>query len=193
MSGKQLNDSFKPKHYPSNLASLQSRNPAVAELVESFRISLETNKEHVARPKKKKINSKFSTSANPTEGMKELSFFNEIEPMTGKRGFPTVALRGRLLHSKLDPEREAKRIVDQAVDPSAHMHVFYGFGYGYHLEEYLHRFSDTHLVVIEKHPSILFYAMIHRELTGLLADHRLHIMIDPSPEELRAQRAAPPP
>jgi len=89
----------------------------------------------------------------------------------------------------LDPEREAKKIIDRAVDHSSRVHVFYGFGYGYHLEEYLYRFSDRQLVVIEKHASILLSAMKQRDLSKLFADQRLHIFLHPKLEELHAQLA----
>ncbi len=110
---------------------------------------------------------------------------DSIELIEGRGGKPSLRVAGKLLHSKLDPEREARRIVEQALDSSAQVHIFLGFGLGYHIEAYLQRYTESLAVVVEQNPAILRRAMETRDLSHLLVDRRLQLLLRPDIDELR--------
>ncbi len=110
----------------------------------------------------------------------------EIEKVTGRGGVPTLRFKGRFLHSKLDPQKEAERIIQRSVDPGAEVHVFMGFGYGYHIEEYLRSRPKKIAVVIEKEAAILRSAIEARELSSLFSNPRLKILLAPEETEIRS-------
>ncbi|MFO7849609.1 MAG: 6-hydroxymethylpterin diphosphokinase MptE-like protein [Spirochaetia bacterium] len=109
----------------------------------------------------------------------------ELEEIAGRGGMPTIRFKGRFLHSKLDPHKEAARIIRRSVDPSADVHVFMGFGYGYHIEEYLRSYPEKIAVVIEKEAKILRSAMKVRDLTHIFSDPRMKLLPAPEHGEIR--------
>lgn len=63
------------------------------------------------------------------------------------------------LHSKYDPRREAKSIIDRVseqekIDDQTHV-VFYGVGLGYHIDEFVSRFPKTEFSIFEPSLEVL--------------------------------------
>lgn len=63
------------------------------------------------------------------------------------------------LHSKYDPRREAKSIIDRVseqekIDEQTHV-VFYGIGLGYHIDEFVTRFPKTEFSIFEPSLEVL--------------------------------------
>lgn len=110
----------------------------------------------------------------------------EIEEICGRGGLPTLRVEGRFLHSKLDPLKEAERIIRRSIDPGSEIHIFMGFGYGYHIEEYLHSCPEKIAVVIEKETAILRSAMGARDLSSLFSHPRLKLGLKPEEAEVRS-------
>ncbi|RJP61675.1 MAG: DUF115 domain-containing protein [Candidatus Auribacter fodinae] len=79
----------------------------------------------------------------------------QINLLPTRSGSYTFRYKDVLLHSMMNPEREAQRFADSIQLKDNHV-VIYGFGLGYHLFEIAQRIgSDGILVVIELNPEIL--------------------------------------
>ena len=100
---------------------------------------------------------------------------------------PAVVRDGKRLfvHSRFDPRKEAERFIG-GIDAGAYdLFIVSGFGFGYHAEELLGRMGrDSILLVIEKSPLMLRKALGCRDLSGLLSDARLLLLIDPTEDEI---------
>lgn len=112
-----------------------------------------------------------------------------VEAVDTGRGdcVPAVVRNGKRLfvHSRFDPRKEAERFIG-GIDAGAHdLFIVSGFGFGYHAEELLGRMGgDSILLVIEKSPLMLRKALGCRDLSGLLGDARLLLLIDPTEDEI---------
>jgi len=72
------------------------------------------------------------------------------------------------LHSKYNPIREAKSIIDklsetEQIDDQTHV-VFYGLGIGYHIEAFISRFPAVSFSIIEPSPEILALYLNHQAM-----------------------------
>lgn len=88
------------------------------------------------------------------------------------------------LHSRFDPRREAERFTS-SVDPSSFdMVVVMGAAFLYHVEALHERLGpDTQLVIIDRGGPWISSLMENRDITVLLEDPRIHILVDPGQEE----------
>jgi len=89
------------------------------------------------------------------------------------------------IHSKFDPYKEASRFIAE-VDPSNFdLFIVFGFGFAYHIEELVKKISlDSILLVVEKEAGIIQSAISYRDLTNLLRDNRIKILVDPDEDKL---------
>ncbi|MCP4131399.1 MAG: motility associated factor glycosyltransferase family protein [bacterium] len=118
---------------------------------------------------------------------------NFIQAIESKKGdfVPQVTLDGEgkkiFIHSKFDPFKEAARFVSE-VDPEQHdLYIVLGFGFAYHIEELLKKIGPgSILLAIEKFPAMVKEALAHRDLRTILADERVHILVNPN-EDLIAE------
>lgn len=115
-------------------------------------------------------------------------------PVTAsKAGPPTVAVpqasgRSLFLHSRYEPEQEARRLIE-TLDPGDR-HVFYvfGFGLGYHLDALLERVGGEAVVcVFEPDLLLIRTALECRDLTRLLESKRLMFFTRPDKADLFAR------
>ena len=96
----------------------------------------------------------------------------EIELFPAKSGTLTATVQGRLLHSKHDPQREARRVVAELARREPPAAVFLGLGLGYQAGALLNATDRTEVLVYEPSGELVEKA---REL-GIAAPHpRLHI------------------
>lgn len=86
------------------------------------------------------------------------------------------------LHSRFDPRREAERI--SAEYGSEGFYVFLGMGAGYGVEAMLDGGKVTRGAIVEYDASLVRSILERVDLTRVLADRRLHLLVDPSDEEL---------
>lgn len=89
-----------------------------------------------------------------------------IEPTSS--GHPTLRSSGGLLHSRVDPRREAERTLD-ASRLSPRESVFYGIGLGYAPELYASRNPSASIVVIEPEAPVFISFLAARPLRALLS------------------------
>ncbi len=104
-----------------------------------------------------------------------------VEP--SKRDLPTVSVvlpgsdRRIYLHSRVDPEAEAKRWAEAVEVGDDFCYVVGGFGLGYHLRELAGRLKgDAFLIVTEPNLQLLRAAMEHVDLADLFERDRCIIL-----------------
>ncbi len=102
---------------------------------------------------------------------------------------PVVLVQGKkvLIHSRFNPVKEAERFIS-GIDPSDYdLIVVLGFGFAYHLQVLLEKMNnDSVLLVIEHNASMIRAAFSHRDLSTLLNDARLRIMLQPGEDDFAA-------
>jgi len=99
---------------------------------------------------------------------------------------PVVSTGGRdvALHSLIDPDREAERLV--AAQPPDGFLVALGLGGAYALRRYLRSEATTGILLIE-YSAGLFRALLEAvDLSEFLVDPRLTLLLDPEPEDIEA-------
>lgn len=109
-------------------------------------------------------------------------------PGTAKDGTPTAQVEcdgaRHWLHSRYNPKEEAQRIAQQAEIARRGNAVLFGFGLGYLAEALLAELpSNGHLLIIEPDHTCLHAALEWRDLTALLADARVSLLVRPTVQE----------
>ena len=96
---------------------------------------------------------------------------------------PVLPREGRPFHfhSRFDPEAEGRRLSEEA--PGGFL-VAFGLGGAYHLIPLLERTTLTGLLIVEKDASLLRGILERIDMTRLLSDSRVLILVDPEPGEL---------
>ncbi len=97
-------------------------------------------------------------------------------------GEPTASVEGVLLHSRYAPSREARRLLEREGGGSPTAAVFYGFGLGYLVEEFLRLHPGCPAVVVEPDVEVFRLALGSRDLTALLAREELRWELGREPE-----------
>lgn len=70
-----------------------------------------------------------------------------IKAIQAKTGVITLELKGYLLHSKYDPIKEAKRIVEKEIE-SNHLHIIFGYGAGYIISELIEKLGSNEKIIV---------------------------------------------
>lgn len=111
-----------------------------------------------------------------------------IDVTVNKNGLavPAVVLQDKkvFIHSKFDPVKEAERTVS-GIDPSEFdLVLVFGFGFAYHIEVLLDKMSPQGvLVAVEKNPAMVAAASASRDMSRILNDPRLVILVDPGEDD----------
>jgi hypothetical protein len=92
--------------------------------------------------------------------------------------------RTTCLCSKVDPQREAKRIVQTSLDGSEGLVVLFGMGLGYHLQEMLRMNTEAHYVVVEPDMELFNEILRTRDLSDLILSERVTLLIEPGTLDL---------
>jgi hypothetical protein len=108
-------------------------------------------------------------------------------------GLPTAQLGGSYLHSRYDPQGEARRLLDRELPARFGSAVFFGFGLGYLPEAFLRLHPGRPLVVIEPDPGLFRQALAVRDLRELLGCPEASWLVGCKPEEavMELDRRAP--
>lgn len=116
-------------------------------------------------------------SAAPLPGFGvRLSRAGELVPYIERGG------REVYLHSRIDPAREARRVSEQYPKPG--FFAFLGLGAGFHVEALLEAGRVTRGVIVEYDAPLARATLEAIDLTHILGDRRLKLLIDPSESEL---------
>lgn len=71
-----------------------------------------------------------------------------------RSGRPTLVRDGKYLHSRVDPEREARRVAEPVARREPPAVLLLGLGLGYHVRELIARTEETRLLVFEPDAAI---------------------------------------
>ena len=96
---------------------------------------------------------------------------------TTRRGFKTVSVNGKYIHSRYDPVSEAEKIIKMSADSSSDCWVFGGFGLGYYIEAFLKYTETVKAVVVEPDPELFRIAADEIDLSGMLMSGRIILLI----------------
>lgn len=113
-----------------------------------------------------------------------------VEIVESKTGEPVPAVitgdgKKLFVHSRIDPLREAERSVSESSFDDKDLIIVMGFGFAYHCQVILEKCgNDARILIIEKESQLLLKALENRDLTGLLSDSRVSILIDPDEESI---------
>ncbi|MBN2875874.1 MAG: motility associated factor glycosyltransferase family protein [Spirochaetales bacterium] len=86
------------------------------------------------------------------------------------------------MHSRVDPIREAERLASEYKKPG--FYAFLGLGAGYTVEALLAADRVSRGLIIEYEAGILRAVLERLDLTHVLGDRRLKLLVDPTDEEL---------
>ncbi|MFA9458924.1 motility associated factor glycosyltransferase family protein [Halalkalibacter sp. AB-rgal2] len=107
-----------------------------------------------------------------------------MESIQSRKGYPTLQIttneRQTFLHSKYDPLNEANKWIEQYADQvDQYEHVlFYGIGFGYHIEEFMKRWPNKTFSLYEPSPAVFYHFMNQRKLTELPIQQMRHLFIE---------------
>ncbi len=97
---------------------------------------------------------------------------------------PYIDLAGRraYMHSRVDPIREAERVANEYTKPG--FYAFLGLGAGYTIAALLESDKISRGIIIEYDAAILRAVLERIDLTHVLGDRRLFLLVDPADDEL---------
>ena len=104
----------------------------------------------------------------------------------GMEHTPTLAVNGSFVHSKYNPQEEARRILDSEFFQTAEVQsrcIFTGLGLGYLASQYIERFPAAEAVIIEADRDIFLCCLAARPLDSFFRHRRLSLLIGTQPEE----------
>ena len=104
----------------------------------------------------------------------------------GMEHTPTLAVNGSFVHSKYNPQEEARRILDSEFFQTAEAQsrcIFTGLGLGYLASQYIERFPAAEAVIIEADRDIFLCCLAARPLASFFRHRRLSLLIGTQPEE----------
>jgi hypothetical protein len=108
----------------------------------------------------------------------------DIQIEYSKSNHPILRIDNHYLHSKQDPIREVKRLVDELpFDQSERVYLFLGAGLGYIIHSALEKDKLISGVWLEYSPTVLKKALETIDFSDLLKSNRLKILLAPIQEE----------
>jgi len=112
--------------------------------------------------------------------------------ISSRSGLPVPALEENghthSLHSQIDPEREAIRLVEGYTGGG--YFVCFGLGAGYQVKQLLNRSHTSNVLILESDPSLLRATLEAIDLHALLIDPRVSLLVDPEAARLRSHLLA---
>jgi len=100
-----------------------------------------------------------------------------------KTGLPVLEItrnsRSTALCSKVDPQREAQRLIQSHLHGSEQLVVLFGLGLGYHLQEMLEKNSEAHFVVVEPNLELFSEILKTRDISDIIHSKRVTLLIEP--------------
>ena len=108
-------------------------------------------------------------------------------------GFPSAVYRGRLLHSRQAPLREAERIAEREDLARASCVIITGFGLGYLAEACLTLNPGISVVIMEPDIPLFLASLSSRPLSRIFTSQRISLLLNADPEVLFSLLSAVPP
>ena len=104
----------------------------------------------------------------------------------GMEHTPTLAVKASFVHSKYNPQEEARRILDSEFFQTAEVQsrcIFTGLGLGYLASQHIERFPAAEAVIIEADMNIFLCCLAARRLDSFFRHRHLSLLIGIQPEE----------
>ena len=104
----------------------------------------------------------------------------------GMERTPTLAINGSFVHSKYNPQEEARRILVSDFFQTAEVQsrcIFAGLGLGYLASQYIERFPAAEAVIVEADSNVFICFLASRRLDSFFRHRRLSLLIGIQPEE----------
>ncbi|WP_261303480.1 motility associated factor glycosyltransferase family protein [Paenibacillus andongensis] len=107
-----------------------------------------------------------------------------IEVITSKSGQPIIQIRTNekilSFHSQYDPIFEAKKIIEKYADElqKAKHVLFYGFGFGYHVEQIVEQYPEINYSVFDPFPVVFGECMKYRSYRQVGLHKAINIYLD---------------
>lgn len=106
-----------------------------------------------------------------------------------KKGFKTLSVnkdgKNIYMHSKYNPIREAKAIVDEYEDIEDGANViFYGVGLGYHIDAFLEKYPNVNYYIYEPIPEVLYAYLSNKSLKELPSKNLMDIKVGLDEQEI---------
>ncbi|UTC49369.1 motility associated factor glycosyltransferase family protein [Treponema vincentii] len=98
----------------------------------------------------------------------------------------TLTVRGGFLHSKYNPQEEARRILGSEFFQTAEVRnrcIFAGLGLGYLASQYIEHFPAAEAVIIEADCNVFLCFLAARRLDSFFRHRKLSLLIGTQPEE----------
>ena len=114
---------------------------------------------------------------------------NYIKVEETKKGFKTLSVnkddKSIYMHSKYNPIREAKAIVDEYEDVEDGANViFYGVGLGYHIDVFLEKYPNVNYYIYEPIPEVLYAYLSNKSIKELPSKNLMDIMVGLDEQEI---------
>lgn len=95
-----------------------------------------------------------------------------------KKNIPTLKIKQgetyKYIHSKYDPQNEARRLVDQfTIEEGTNHIIIFGIGLGYHLDELISKYPNVNFSIYEPNKDILTTFLSEYDISKL-SNQRLH-------------------
>lgn len=81
------------------------------------------------------------------------------------------------LHSKYNPNREAKNIAEENYDKSIKNYIVFGLGFGYHVEELITMAPNAKFHIIETNKDIFRLALDNVDLSNIIENDRIRLYV----------------
>lgn len=98
-------------------------------------------------------------------------FIGNIVVEEAKNGMQTVKMqidsKMIYIHSKYDPEKEAKQFIDKITNEEAKHVLFVGVGLGYHITAYMKEHPQTTFSIYEPNEEVLYSYLANKQLDAL--------------------------
>jgi hypothetical protein len=117
----------------------------------------------------------FLAAAIPGAAAAEAPGLPGIERAVARTGLPTGRMGGVWLHSRYDPENEARLAAEEALSFGAELVLLAGLGYAYGAEALLA--SGAAVLALEPNPACLLACMETRELSALFSHERFFLIM----------------
>ena len=116
-------------------------------------------------------------------------FYDKYETTLAINGQPTLHVRrgqyNFFMHSTVNPETEAKILVNEV--SACEKYIVIGLGLGYHIMELLNRFPESQVIVLESEINLIKLSMKYQNWTKYLQSLQLEIVYNPDISELIKQ------
>jgi hypothetical protein len=89
------------------------------------------------------------------------------------------------LYSRYDPIKEVSKFIDSQIDSLVNIYCLFGFGLGYHVEQLIVKDPSKKIFVIDTEISPIHAAMYHVDLTKILSNENVQIIILNNPTQIQ--------